>query len=90
MDADVEIKILLAEETFVDNLISQLKELKSRKGYSSCLEDTVNLLEKLEDKRKRLKIKLDDATDELIAIAAAIEGADSIQEADYIGYHDGY
>ena len=48
-----EMQALLAEESYLDHIISQLSELKYRKGYDEFLKDITKLLDELKDKYGR-------------------------------------
>ena len=41
---------LLDEEDYLDNMISQLSELKYRKGYEEFLKDVTKLLDELKER----------------------------------------
>jgi len=76
MDPETEMLQINEELEFVDSMIEALKELKKRKGYKDCLEDTINLIDKLKDRKKRLKKAADDLTEEIIAISEVYEDLD--------------
>ena len=50
-----EMQALLDEEGYLDNMISQLSELKYRKGYGEFLKDVTKLLDELKDKKETIR-----------------------------------
>ena len=48
-----EMQALLDEESYLDDVISQLSKLKYRKGYDEFLKDITKLLDELKDKKDR-------------------------------------
>ena len=50
-----EMQALLDEEGYLDNIISQLSELKYRKGYGEFLKDITKLLDELKDKKETIQ-----------------------------------
>ena len=53
-----EMQALLDEECYLDNIISQLSELKYRKGYEEFLKDVTKLLDELKKIKKKLYKKI--------------------------------
>ena len=76
-----EMQALLDEEGYLDNIISQLSELKYRKGYGEFLKDITKLLDELKDKKEKIQKGIREVTDDLIKIAKACSG-------EYSGYVD--
>ena len=66
-----EMQALLDEEGYLDNMISQLSELKYRKGYEEFLKDITKLLDELKDKKENIRKKIQGVTDDLVMIAEA-------------------
>lgn len=66
MDLEQEMQDLLHEENYLSELISQLSELKYRKGYDYCAKDIGKLLDELEDKKEKIHENIQDLTDEII------------------------
>lgn len=64
-----EMQALLAEESYLDNIISQLSELKYKKGYDKFLKDITKLLDELKDKKETIQKNIQDITDDLVKIA---------------------
>ena len=69
-----EMQALLDEEGYLDNIISQLSELKYRKGYGEFLKDITKLLDELKDKKETLRKNIQGVTDDLVMIAEACAG----------------
>ena len=69
-----EMQALLAEESYLDNIISQLSELKYRKGYGEFLKDITKLLDELKDKKELVQKNIQEVTDDLVMIAEACSG----------------
>ena len=65
---------LLDEEDYLDNMISQLSELKYRKGYEEFLKDVTKLLDELKDKKETIQKNIQGVTDDLVMIAEACAG----------------
>lgn len=80
MDLETQIKKLQEEGAYLDKWIDGLKELKKRKGYTDCLEDIINLIDKLKHKRKLNKKDINELTTEVIEAAEAEAGIDFIVE----------
>ena len=66
-----EMQALLDEEGYLDNMISQLSELKYRKGYDEFLKDITKLLDELKDKKETIRKNIQGVTDDLVMIAEA-------------------
>ena len=69
-----EMQALLDEEGYLDNIISQLSELKYRKGYDEFLKDITKLLDELKDKKETIRKNIQGVTDDLVMIAEACAG----------------
>ena len=69
-----EMQALLAEESYLDKIISQLSELKYRKGYDEFLKDITKLLDELKDKKEMVQKNIQDVTDDLVMIAEVCSG----------------
>lgn len=69
-----EMQALLDEEDYLDNIISQLSELKYRKGYGEFLKDLTKLLDELKDKKETIRKNIQEVTDDLVMIAEACSG----------------
>ena len=69
-----EMQALLAEESYLDHIISQLSELKYRKGYDEFLKDITKLLDELKDKKELVQKNIQEATDDLVKIAEVCSG----------------
>ena len=69
-----EMQALLDEDSYLDNIISQLSELKYRKGYDECLKDVTKLLDELKDKKETIQKNIHDVTDDLVMVAEACSG----------------
>ena len=69
-----EMQALLAEESYLDKIISQLSELKYRKGYDELLKDITKLLDELKDKKEMVQKNIQDVTDDLVKIAEVCSG----------------
>ena len=59
-----EMQALLAEESYLDDVISQLSDLKYRRGYD----------ELLKDKKEMIQKNIHDVTDDLVTLAEACSG----------------
>ena len=71
MDLEQEMQDLLHEENYLSELISQLSELKYRKGYDYCAKDIGKLLDELEDKKEKIQETIKDLTDEIVMTTEA-------------------
>ena len=69
-----EMQALLDEEGYLDNIISQLSELKYRKGYGEFLKDITKLLDELKDKKETIRKNIQGVTDDLVMTAEACAG----------------
>ena len=69
-----EMQALLDEEGYLDNMISQLSELKYRKGYGEFLKDITKLLDELKDKKETIRKNIQGVTDDLVMTAEACAG----------------
>ena len=69
-----EMQALLDEDSYLDNIISQLSELKYRKGYDEFLKDITKLLDELKDKKETIRKNIHDVTDDLVMVAEACSG----------------
>ena len=69
-----EMQALLDEEGYLDNIISQLSELKYRKGYDEFLKDLTKLLDELKGKKETIRKNIQEVTDDLVMIAEACSG----------------
>ena len=76
-----EMQALLAEESYLDDVISQLSDLKYRRGYDELLKDITKLLDELKDKKEKIQKGIREVTDDLVKIAKVCSG-------DYSGYVD--
>ena len=76
-----EMQALLDEECYLDNIISQLSELKYRKGYDEFLKDITKLLDELKDKKELVQKNIQEITDDMVMIAEVCSG-------EYSGYVD--
>ena len=65
---------LLDEESYLDDIISQLSELKYRKGYDEISKDLTKLLDELKDKKGIIRKNIQEVTDDLVMIAEACAG----------------
>ena len=66
-----EMQALLDEEGYLDDMISQLSELKYRKGYEEFLKDIIKLLDELKDKKENIRKNIQCVMDDLVMIAEA-------------------
>ena len=69
-----EMQALLGEEGYLDNRISQLSELKYRKGYDKFLKDITKIIDEWKDKKETKKKNIQGVTDDLVMIAEACAG----------------
>ena len=69
-----EMQALLDEESYLDDIISQLSELKYRRGYDEFLKDITKLLDELKDKKEMIQKNIHDVTDDLVTLAEACSG----------------
>ena len=69
-----EMQTLLDEESYLDDIISQLSELKYRRGYDKFLKDITKLLDELKDKKETIQKNIHDVTDDLVMVAEACSG----------------
>ena len=69
-----EMQALLDEESYLDDIISQLSELKYRRGYDEFLKDITKLLDELKDKKEMIQKNIHDVTDDLVMLAEACSG----------------
>ena len=69
-----EMQALLDEESYLDDIISQLSELKYRKGYDEILKDLTKLLDELKDKKEIIRKNIQEVADDLVMIAEACSG----------------
>ena len=69
-----EMQTLLDEESYLDDIISQLSELKYRRGYDEFLKDITKLLDELKDKKETIRKNIHDVTDDLVMVAEACSG----------------
>ena len=69
-----EMQTLLDEESYLDDIISQLSELKYRRGYDEFLKDITKLLDELKDKKEMIQKNIHDVTDDLVMLAEACSG----------------
>ena len=69
-----EMQALLDEESYLDDIISQLSELKYRRGYDEFLKDITKLLDELKDKKEMIQKNIHDVTDDLVMLAEASSG----------------
>ena len=69
-----EMQVLLDEESYLDDIISQLSEFKYRKGYDEILKDLTKLLDELKDKKETIRKNIQEVTDDLVMIAEACSG----------------
>lgn len=69
-----ELQALLAEESYLDNIISQLSNLKRRGGYDELSQDITKLVDKLEYRKEKIQKGVKDTTDDLIKIAEVCSG----------------
>ena len=65
---------LLDAESYLDDIISQLSELKYRRGYDEFLKDITKLLDELKDKKEMIQKNIHDVTDDLVMLAEACSG----------------
>ena len=65
---------LLAEESYLDDVISQLSDLKYRRGYDELLKDITKLLDELKDKKEKVQKGIREVTDDLVMLAEACSG----------------
>lgn len=72
MDLEADIKSLVAEEDYIDELLADLTTLQGRVGYSGMSNDTAALISKLKDKRSEIRDELNDITGEMISVADAL------------------
>ena len=69
-----EMQALLDEESYLDDIISQLSELKYRRGYDEFLKDITKLLDELKDKKEMIQKNIHDVTDDVVMVAEACSG----------------
>ena len=69
-----EMQALLAEESYLDDVISQLSDLKYRRGYDELLKDVTKLLDELKDKKEKIQKGIRETTDDLVKIAEVCSG----------------
>ena len=69
-----EMQALLDEESYLDDVISQLSDLKYRRGYDELLKDITKLLDELKDKKEMIQKNIHDVTDDLVMLAEACSG----------------
>lgn len=69
-----EMQALLAEESYLDNMISQLSELKYRKGYDKFLKDITKLLDELKDRKEMIQKNIQELTDDIVMAAEVYAG----------------
>ena len=69
-----EMQALLAEERYLDDVISQLSDLKYRRGYDELLKDVTKLLDELKDKKEKIQKGIREVTDDLVMLAEACSG----------------
>ena len=69
-----EMQALLAEESYLDDVISQLSGLKYRRGYDELLKDITKLLDELKDKKEKIQKGIREVTDDLVMLAEACSG----------------
>ena len=69
-----EMQALLDEESYLDDIISQLSELKYRRGYDEFLKDITKLLDELKDNKEMIQKNIHDVTDDLVMLAEACSG----------------
>ena len=69
-----EMQALLAEESYLDDVISQLSDLKYRRGYDELLKDITKLLDELKDKKEKIQKGIREVTDDLVKIAEVCSG----------------
>ena len=81
-----EMQALLDEEGYLDNMISQLSELKYRKGYEEFLKDVTKLLDELKDKKETIQKNIQGVTDDLVMIAEACAGEYHRSDDDIVPY----
>ncbi len=74
MDLEQEMQDLLHEENYLSELISQLSELKYRKGYDYCAKDIGKLLDELEEKKEKIQEDIKDLTNNIIMAAEVYAG----------------
>lgn len=74
MDLEQEMQDLLHEESYLSELISQLSELKYRKGYDYCAKDIGKLLDELEDKKEKIQEDIKDLTNNIVMAAEVCAG----------------
>lgn len=74
MDLEQEMQDLLHEESYLSELISQLSELKYRKGYDNCAKDVGKVLNELEDKKEKIQEDIKDLTNNIIMAAEVYAG----------------
>ena len=74
MDLEQEMQDLLHEESYLSELISQLSELKYRKGYDYCAKDIGKLLDELEDKKEKIQEDIKDLTNNIVMAAEVYAG----------------
>jgi seryl-tRNA synthetase len=77
MDLEQEMQDLLHEENYLSELISQLSELKYRKGYDYCAKDIGKSLDELENKKEKIQEDIKDLTNNII-MAAEVNAGDYI------------
>ena len=81
-----EMQALLDEESYLDDIISQLSELKYRRGYDEFLKDITKLLDELKDKKETIRKSIHDITDDLVMLAEACSGEYHRQDDDIDPY----
>ena len=69
-----EMQALLAEESYLDDVISQLSDLKYRRGYDELLKDITKLLDELKDKKEKVQKGIREVTGDLVMLAEACSG----------------
>lgn len=81
-----EMQALLDKEGYLDNIISQLSELKYRNGYEEFLKDITKLLDELKDKKETIQKNIQGVTDDLVMIAEACAGEYHRSDDDIVPY----
>ena len=69
-----EMQALLVEESYLSELISQLSELKYRKGYDYCAKDVGKLLDELKDKKEKIQEDIKDLANNIVMAAEVYAG----------------
>ena len=74
MDLELQMKRLLDEEAYLNEMLSILKKLKARSGYDDCTTDIIDLIDKLKDKKTNVTDTINELSNEIISAAECFGG----------------